>query len=237
MDGYRIEINDRIVLTDNLGASGNGEQNGEVQAILASVGDSGVTAARFFVNGVDTLTQGADIVGSYRVPVQRFGNVRLSAAFNDNQTRITHYVENPVLESEVPGLVVFGRAESELLTRGQPRSKLNLSAEWSREHWGATLRTNHYGRVLSPGSNPADDLVIQPAWVTDVELRFARAGWRLALGAQNVLDQYPTSEPTGARPGSPGGYYNVINYFIPFSVLSPFGFSGRFLYGRLSYQF
>jgi iron complex outermembrane receptor protein len=71
----------------------------------------------------------------------------------------------------------------------------------------------------------------------DLELRYSPAAGQLALGAKNVFDKYPTSEPTGARPASLGGYYDVTNYFIPFSVLSPFGFSGRYLYGRLSYRF
>jgi iron complex outermembrane recepter protein len=57
------------------------------------------------------------------------------------------------------------------------------------------------------------------------------------MGAENVFDHYPTSEPTGARPASLGGYYDVNNYFVPYSVLSPFGFSGRYLYGRMSYRF
>jgi iron complex outermembrane receptor protein len=74
-------------------------------------------------------------------------------------------------------------------------------------------------------------------WVTDVELRYSPAHWQFALGADNVLDKYPTPEPAGPRPASLGGYYPVINYFLPFSVLSPSGFSGRYLYGRLSYRF
>jgi iron complex outermembrane receptor protein len=29
----------------------------------------------------------------------------------------------------------------------------------------------------------------------------------------------------------------VNNYFLPYSSFSPFGFNGRFVYGRVSYQF
>jgi iron complex outermembrane receptor protein len=239
-DWYRIAISDRIVLTDNLGTeAGMGQSESavsqEVEAILTRAGYSSLQAARFFINGVDTLTQGADIVGSYHVPLQRFGDVHLSAAFNDSQTRITGYHVDA--QDQSLGVPLFGQAESDLLTRGQPRTKLNLSAEWSRHELAATLRTNRYGSVLSPEADPRDDLLIRPAWVTDVELRYTRASWRLALGAQNVFDQYPTVQPTGARPISLGGYYNVVNYFAPFSVLSPFGFNGRFLYARMSYKF
>ena len=239
-DWYRIAISDRIVLTDNLGTeAGMGQSESavsqEVEAILTSFHYTSLESARFFINGVDTLTQGADIVSSYHVPLQRFGDVHLSAAFNDSQTRITGYHVDA--RDQSLDLPLFGQAESELLTRGQPRSKLNLSAEWSRQELAATLRTNHYGSVLSPESDPRDDLLIRPAWVTDVELRYTRAAWRLALGAQNVFDTYPSVQPTGARPISLGGYYDVINYFVPFSVLSPFGFNGRFLYARMSYKF
>lgn len=240
VDWYRIAIHDRIVLTDNFGVDGSGNPIDAVQNILDAAGDVGLQAARFFTNGVDTLTQGADIVTSYRVPWQRIGDIRLTASFNDNQTRITRYLDGVTdfgAGSPLAGMTLFGRAESELMTRGQPRSKLNLGGEWSRGQLSATVRTNRYGSVLSPGADQRDDLSIQPAWVTDVELRYTRAAWRVALGAQNIFDQYPTAEPTGARPRSLGGYYNINNYFIPFSVLSPFGFSGRFLYGRMSYRF
>lgn len=236
VDWYRIAINDRIVLTDNLGIEGATGEDGAIQAAIQNIlatpdgGGTQLEGARFFINGVDTLTQGTDVVSSYSLPWQRFGNVRLAAAFNDNLTRITHYFETNLAGIEVPGNYLFSRAEAELLTRGQPRSKLNVSGEWSRGGWAATVRANYYGSVLSPASVAVDDMRIQPACVTDVELRYRRSAWQLALGAQNVFDKYPTLEPTRTLA-------DVTNYFIPFSVLSPFGFSGRYLYGRMSYKF
>jgi iron complex outermembrane receptor protein len=250
LDWYRIAIRDRIVLTENLGTDGTEDQNDAVQAVLLAETISGndnssvsgpttgsASAARFFINGVDTLTQGADLVGTYRIPLQHLGTLRLSASYNYTDTRITRYLDNLDPLSQIPGLQLVGPRESELLTRAQPRSRLNLSADWSRDGLAATVRTNFYGSVFSAGADPLDDLTIRPAWVMDLELRYSRAGWQLALGAENMLDKYPTSEPTGARPASLGGYYDVTNYFIPFSVLSPFGFSGRYLYGRLGYRF
>jgi iron complex outermembrane receptor protein len=240
VDWYRIAIRDRIVLTDNFGVDENGDPIDAVKNILDQAGDVGLQAARFFTNGVDTLTQGTDVMSSYRVPWQGIGDIRLTASFNHNETRITRYLDSLThfgATSPLAGMTLFGRAESELMTRGQPRSKLNLGGEWTRRDWSATVRANRYGSVLSPGTDPRNDLVIEPAWVTDVELRYTRAAWRFALGAQNVFDQYPTAEGTGPRPRSLGGYYDANNYFIPFSVLSPFGFSGRFLYGRMSYRF
>jgi iron complex outermembrane recepter protein len=240
VDWYRIAIDDRIVLSDNLGAEGASlqtPQNLAVGTVLADAGYPSIQAARFFINGVDTVTRGLDVVSAYRVPLQRMGDLRFTAGFSDTQTTITRYLDNLDPQAQIPGLTLFGPLGSELLTRGQPGSKLNLGAEWNRRGLAATLRTNRYGSVLSPAPDPRDNLVIQPAWVTDVELRYSRPAWQVAMGAENVFDHYPTSEPTGARPASLGGYYDGNNYFVPYSVLSPFGFSGRYLYGRMSYRF
>lgn len=63
-DYYNIQINDRITLTENL-------QGADVLALLTSAGVSGVSSARFFINGIDTKTTGLDIVASYRVRHRR----------------------------------------------------------------------------------------------------------------------------------------------------------------------
>ena len=61
--------------------------------------------------------------------------------------------------------------------------------------------------------------------------------FELAVGADNVFDVYPDRSPFGARPASIGGTYPVNQEFIPFSIFSPFGFNGRFIYGRASVNF
>ena len=53
---------------------------------------------------------------------------------------------------------------------------------------------------------------------------------RLAVGANNLFDVYPSRLPAG-------GVFGTNPYFIPYSQFSPFGFNGRFLYGRVSVSF
>ena len=67
-DIYQIKIEDRIVLTENLGAAGSGTaaQNAAVNAILVANGFPSIGAARFFINGLDTTTRGVDLVAAYR---------------------------------------------------------------------------------------------------------------------------------------------------------------------------
>jgi iron complex outermembrane receptor protein len=57
-----------------------------------------------------------------------------------------------------------------------------------------------------------------------------------ALGANNVFDVYPDRRPVGPSvTGAPA--YPVNFYFLPYTGFSPFGFNGRYVYGRMSVQF
>ncbi len=220
VDYYDIDIDDRIVVTENL-------QGAAVVALLQGAGFNNITSARFFVNGIDTNTQGLDAVGTWRLPETGLGNITLTAGYNWNRTRITNRAILPTL----PGLTLFGRQESLRIEQGQPRTKINLGLDWDYDMLGATVRANRYGTVLVPGATAATDFELDPQWVTDVELRVAPHEMiELAVGANNVFDTYPSNLPAGGAFGSNG-------YFIPFSQFSPAGFNGRFVYGRASVRF
>ena len=229
-DYYNIRIRDRVVLTENLTGAA-------VVNLLNGAGITNVTSARFFVNGVDTRTQGVDVVGTYRVPDMGLGKIVLTAGFNYNTTKITDRASLPSL----PGVILFGRTESYRLTDGQPRTKLNLSADWDYGPVGLTLRTNRYGSVFSASGTSASpsiakglvpgDFTLSPKWVSDVEVRVHPVEQvTLAVGADNVFDVYPDRVPLG-------GAFAPNSYFLPYSTLSPFGFNGRFLYGRIAFNF
>lgn len=227
-DYYNIKIDDRIVLTENL-------QGAAVTALLLANGITGVSSARFFVNGVDTRTEGVDVVATYRLPDFGVGGVRLTAGFNYNEQRITRRASLPSL----PGLIPFGRAESLRITDGQPRSKINLAADYDNGPFSLTARTNRYGSVLVAGTSTAlnipagagvADYYLAPKWITDLEVRVKPfRALELAVGADNVFDVYPTRAPAG-------GVFGNNNFFLPYSSLSPFGFNGRFLYARVSVE-
>ncbi len=226
-DYYNIRIKNRVTLTENLTGTA-------VVNLLAGQGITNVTSARFFVNGVNTRTQGVDVVATYRLPDFGLGKVVLTAGYNYNETKIT---DRAVLPS-LPGLVLFGRQESFRLTNGQPKTKLNLSADVDLGPIGANIRTNRYGTVwtaaggalTAPLGTVAGDFKLTPKWVTDVELRvhpIQRV--TVAVGADNVFDTYPDRLPLG-------GAFAPNSYFLPYSSLSPFGFNGRFLYGRVAFD-
>ena len=233
IDYYNIKIDDRIVLTENL-------QGADVVAILQAAGVVG-TSARFFINGIDTRTEGLDVVASYRIPDFGIGRFTLTAGYNINSTDIT----DRRTFSGFTAQRLFARPESFRLTDGQPSNKLNLGLDWDAEPFGATLRANRYGSVFLPTGTTSDitvgkgdapgDITLSPKWVVDLELRINPLEQvQLAVGANNLLDEYPDRLPFGTVDGF---NFGLNNSFLPYSSQSPFGFSGRFLYGRVSVDF
>lgn len=236
VDVYNIKIKDRITLTENL-------QGADVVSILTAAGITGITSARFFINGIDTRTRGLDVVGSYRLPDLGIGTVRLTVGFNLTDTKIT----DRRTFSGFTAQRLFARPESFRLTDGQPSDKLNIGLDWESGKFGLTARTNRYGEVFLPGTigdsnnitigkgGIANDITLSPKWVTDLELRFKPfEAVGIAIGANNLFDVYPDRLPFGVVGGV---NFGANNAFLPYSSQSPFGFSGRFVYGRVNFNF
>ena len=254
-DYYHIKIKNRIVLTENLGASGSGTaaQNQAVNAILVANGFPSIGAARFFINGLDTTTSGIDVVAAYRLGLSQFGTWNLTAAYNHSNQKIDKRLNTLGPLAQIPGLVLFGRQEGIRFTDGQPHSKVVLSADGDIGRFGVTARTTRYGKVISPGAvappapNQAsltaigpDDIFLSAKWITDLEVRLKGGnGVEFAIGANNLFDVYPDRSPFGPRPGtaSATNFYPANQVYIPYSIFSPFGFNGRFVYGRASINF
>ncbi len=252
-DLYQIKISDRIVLTETLGTGGTGNTatvQAAVTALLAASGFPQVAAARFFVNGLDTTTRGIDLVGAYRFDAGGLGNWNLTAAYNRNKTKIDKRLAAPGSLAQIPNIVLFGRVEGIRFTHGQPRDKIVLSADGDVSDFGLTARTTRYGKVVSPGAATPlapdaasltafapDDIFLGKKWITDLEVRWKPGKMELALGANNLFDVYPDRSPFGPRPAAVGGVYPANQIYIPYSIFSPFGFNGRYLYGRFAVNF
>ncbi len=242
LDVYQVDIDDRIVVTENLGAFGSNAQRAAVRAILTGAGFPAVTAARFFINGIDTRTRGLDLVATYRAPLGDLGRLNLTAGLNLNRTKIRRNAAVPGALATIPGLALFSRLESLRLVRGQPRNKINASADFDRDWFGATLRATRYGKVLQAGADVFSDVPLAAKTITDLEVRFKPMGdlFTLALGGNNIFDVYPTNIPRGRAIDPATGLprnYSDTNYALPHSSFSPFGFNGRYLYGRVSLNF
>lgn len=218
VDAYRIRIRDQIALSDNLGTGINATP--QIAALLAPYG---VSAARFFVNGVRSTTRGIDVVAHYRLPSTSIGMFDLTAAANFNEVDITDVPTSTGIVS-VPAL--FGPQRVAAFERGTPRTKVSGQAEWSHDGFGATLRGTYYGNVIQPATSVADYVGTGRHLIVDAEVRGSVArSVDLAIGVNNLFDVYPDRVPdTNAANYNNGG--------TAFPYYSPFGFNGRYMYAR-----
>ena len=230
IDAYRIDIDDRIVLSENL-------TDQVVRDYLTDLFNEPIGGGRYFLNGVNTETKGVDIVANWPIETNGAGHFDLTVAASFNDTKVTKVPPPSDALGEIyapndpPPL--FGRVNVLTFEEGNPSDKFSAAVNWKMERFGATLRATRYGEALDPGTTGIDgtsgqDVTLKSKTLVDLEARFdVTKSIRLALGAENLFDEYPDAFPI-LRNGTSN---------TPFSNYSPFGRSGRFLYGRVSVNF
>ena len=198
-DYYQVDIDDRITLGGT----------------LPVVGVPGVEGIRFFSNAIDTETKGFDLVASYTLDQWNF-----SAAYNDSDTDI---VNSPA---------GFSVEEVNTLETAAPENKIILSSTWANDwvsvlvrgiRYGETQRIFDFGGGFEPTQNYSEEWSID----TDVQFNITDA-WSVAVGANNLLDEYPDESIFD------------ISFFgnLPYDGgISPLGVNGRFVYVRSSFDF
>ncbi|MBI1250711.1 MAG: TonB-dependent receptor [Alphaproteobacteria bacterium] len=220
VDAYWIDVTNRIVLSENLTSTA-------VRNFLIAQGFVGIGGGRFFINGVDTETNGVDVVANYALNTDTFGDFDFTFGANFNETDVTRVPATQQLAALSPAPVLFDRINVLTFEEGTPKDKYTFGVDWELGRFGATARATRYGEVLSPGTTAPNDLILDPKVLIDLEGRVnITDAIRIAVGADNVTDEYPTQTPPSLNTTSN----------TPFSNYSPFGRSGRYVYGRISYN-
>ncbi len=211
VDGFRIEVDDRIAISEPFDTTGFGALAG------------GLEQANFFTNAVDTRTTGIDVVLSYEAALGG-GTLTSTLAYNHSKTTITD-----VEAASTTGLPLIGPEETNTLEDAIPRNKFVASWGWRDDCWRLLVRGIHYGKVRRVFAfSPAGANSYGPEWQFDGE-----AGVHLtdnvefSVGGLNLLDEYPDRQTAS---------YNAAGNF-PYDPISPLGFNGRFLYARVNFSF
>ncbi|KPL49418.1 ligand-gated channel [Xanthomonas axonopodis] len=219
VDAYRIDIDDRIVLSENLSSDA-------VRNYLQANGFPGIGGGRYFTNAVDTKTQGVDAVGTYRWNLDG-GSVELTSGYNYNKTEIKRIADNPAALMAIdPSAVRIGRAEIGRITEGTPRDKFFLGGTWSPGNWSFTGTATRWGEFSTFGTNAGSDQTYAAKWTLDLAASYKLGAWNFTVGGDNVLNEYPDRQKAGLG----------TRTYLPYSSASPFGFNGALVYANVNYK-
>jgi len=127
IDGYFIDISDRIVISGFFDASFLG---------------IGVEGAQFFANAADTESTGLDVVLSYKIDMANRSDLSFTLAGNLNDLEVTD-ISNGTLDRNT----FFGPREQSLLEDAAPTSKFAFNAVYNTPKFSASLGLTRFGEV------------------------------------------------------------------------------------------
>ncbi|MBP1840856.1 TonB-dependent receptor [Formosa algae] len=233
IDGYLIDVKDRIILTDNF----------TDQAIL---GPLNVDAAQFFANGVDTQTTGLDIVLSYKTTLGANGNLNINLIGNLNDLKIdsinTPEFEGSSMTDEEAQLRFFSPFSQAYLEAAAPKYKFGLNLGYSINKFNINATLTQFSEVIlqdfqwvdSPPTTfaEADALKLvatdtyEARLVADISLGYKfTEQLNLTIGANNLFNTYPSSQFDGWS--DQGGLADSVQM----------GSDGRYIFSRLGFSF
>ena len=212
VDGYFVDVNDRIVLT---GAFEDTDPD-----IGADLQQLGVGAAQFFTNAISTETRGVDVILTYQRASawQRWG---ASLAANVNHMELGAINTSPKLRGKED--TYYGPREQFFLLASAPDSKISFQANYGVGSLDALARFTRFGEVTLIDWLDTED-VYAARITTD-----ASASYRLSnnlsftIGGDNLFNRYPSQQDTETETG---GLWDAVQM----------GFSGAFYYARLSFK-
>lgn len=214
VDGYYIQIKDRIVLTGTFG-----QDDKQIGADLTRLN---VGQAQFFANAVSTDTWGLDAVLANTIGV---GAGRLSTTLAANFNRLL-VVGNAKTTDRLQGKeeTFFGVRERAFVKASAPPYKINLTFDYNLGRFGALVRLVQFGHVLLYDYN-GDPNPYRDRLTTDLALSYALTNQlRLSVGASNLFNVYPDFFNPQATEN--GGAWDAVQM----------GSNGRFYFAKLQFR-
>ena len=234
VDGFLIQIDDRIVLSGSFSADN-----------VEGLAEAGANSAQVFTNVAQTRTQGVDVAAGYLHAFDNESLLNLKVAFTFADTEVIGDVEAPEI---LVGLedILFPSQERSMIEEWQPNTRINISADYivgDLTLGGALRYFGSYTVQEGSGDDPARQ-DYGGKWLTDIQANYQlNQGLSLTLGANNLLDQVPDENEVGqSRSGKlMDGAGQVIvdspGVFTYSRRSAPFGFNGGLYYAKLTYSF
>ncbi len=224
IDGYYVEIDDRVVYTGQFEGPGTGT---ELDNLLRQ---ANATAASFFANAINTESRGIDAVITHSANLSANWRLKSDLAGTFSRTnQIGDINASQVLTNA--GLVdtYFPEDSRVYLEEAVPRTKINLSNSLTSDKLVVFLRNVYFGEVTEASTTIENQQVFDPRIVTDLSVGYNFTdALTLTVGANNLFDIYPERafEQYGNRSGGRFDWSRRAQQF---------GVGGRYLFARLSF--
>lgn len=173
-----------------------------------------LVAFTYFNNDFDTRTQGLDFVANARFYPIEGGTTRATLAINYTETEVTNVGQT------------ISATRVRQLEEGLPKWKGFLNVTHEQGRFRGLVRANYFGSYFEAHLEDITLPIDANAELTfDVEAAYEVIdGLELAVGAQNVFDNYPVENP----------YSGIVG--AQYGERSPFGFNGGSYYLRARFQ-
>ncbi|WP_241695583.1 TonB-dependent receptor plug domain-containing protein [Sphingomonas ursincola] len=243
LDYYNIKVKDRIGITGNFNVTA---ANRTALLALGVANALDLGQINFFTNGFATRTQGIDAVLTHKAATG-IGNFNTSLAVNWNKTEVTS-IRSVVQSAAIGGASapLIDRVREGNIEESLPRWRAVLSETFTSGMFDVTARVNYASSITTyfapaTGFDPAFASLYPNPWPKtfdaevwadlEVGITFAEK-YRIAVGGQNIFDNYPERETRNIYPQT-GGAANGSLY----PDTSPLGWAGGFWYVRGTVSF
>jgi iron complex outermembrane receptor protein len=189
IDYYNIAVDDRIVLSTEIGKTTAG--NTALDQVLNA---NNLNDLSFFVNAIDTKTSGLDFVFTYNK--LEVGNGKLGFNLSGNYTlenKRDGAVKNPKIVADANQSVVNATQEALFFT-SRPRTKWILGTTYDIGKFAFSLNNTYFGKTTFKQQGMDTNLRTEftPKIVTDLGVNYnVDDNWTIAFNANNILSVLP----------------------------------------------
>ena len=179
VDYYNIAVSDRIVLSNEIIPPGG-------------PAFQGLSDISFFVNALDTQTEGIDVVANYKTGVMKFnlaGNYTIA-------NRRSGGVNNPAFVS-ASGQSVVDETQEALFFTSRPKTKWILGIDYAISKFIFSLNNTYFGKTTFQQQGMSLDIRTEfiPKVVTDLSVNYAASEKvNITLNVNNLLNVLPEWE-------------------------------------------
>ncbi len=244
LDYYNISIVDRIVLSSRI--------SGTTPALASFLAQSNVTAASFFINGINTNTSGVDLVASVRKLPIGSNFLGFNIAANYNTSVLVDKAKTPqlILDKD-PNTTIFNTTEQAIALTSRPEYKAVLGIDFNAGKFNASLNNTLMGPATFRNGDlpavaagqPLPYLKFNPAVLTDLVLSYNfNKNVSVSLAGLNILGVIPSYQlfnlPAGKTDASVRNDVSFNGrYWQSGYDSSHFSINGTNIVGQLSYKF